>query len=201
MSGISGTRALFRHLSLGALAAAFLALPANAQPAGPDAVSFTVLVNGSKVGTQSVSVTKSETGWLLSSIGSLGAPFNIVTRKLEIAYGADWQAERLVLQGSVGGQAVSLTTTFGATTATSELVRNGQKAVNTQVISPRAVVLPDNFFGTYEALAARLANAAPGTTLPALPRARERGGGDGRSRDAPGGWSHRRDPSRFANFP
>ena len=163
---MSGTRGLFRHLSLGALAALLFALPAYAQPAGPGAVSFTVLVNGSKVGTQSVSVTKSETGWLLSSIGSLGPPFNIVTRKLEIAYGADWQAERLVLQGSVGGQAVSLTTTFGATTATSELVRNGQKAVNTQVISPRAVVLPDNFFGTYEALAARLATAAPGTTLP-----------------------------------
>ena len=71
-----------------------------------------------------------------------------------------------MLQGSVGGQAVSLTTTFGASTATSELVQNGQKAVNTQVISPRAVVLPDNFFGTYEALAARLANAEPGTTLP-----------------------------------
>src|SRR6187401_1839605 len=109
---MSGTRGLFRHLSLGALAALLFALPAHAQPAGPGAVNFTVLVNGHRVGVQTVSVTKSDSGWLLSSIGSLGPPFNIVTRKLEIAYGADWQAERLVLQGSVGGQAVSLTTTF-----------------------------------------------------------------------------------------
>jgi pimeloyl-ACP methyl ester carboxylesterase len=166
MSGTSGTRGLFRHLSLGALVAALVAFQASAQTPGGNAVSFTVLINGNRVGVHTVSLTKSATGWLLSSFGSLGPPFNIVTKKLEIAYGADWQAERLILQGSVGGRPVSLTTTFGATTATSELVQNGQKAVNTQVISPRAVVLPDNFFGTYEALAARLANAVPGTTLP-----------------------------------
>jgi pimeloyl-ACP methyl ester carboxylesterase len=163
---MSGTRGLFRHLSLGALAALLFALPVHAQPAGPGAVSFTVLINGNRVGAQTVSITKSSTGWLLSTFGNLGAPFNIVTRKLEIAYGTEWQPERLVLQGSIAGRAVSLTTTFGATTATSELVQNGQKVVNTQVISPGAVVLPDNFFGTYEALAARLANASPGTTLP-----------------------------------
>jgi pimeloyl-ACP methyl ester carboxylesterase len=163
---MSGTRALFRHLSLGALAAFLFALPARAQTADSDVVSYTVLISGNPVGRESVSLTRSATGWLLSSFGNLGAPFNIVTRKLEIAYDPDWQAERLVLQASVAGQAVSLTTTFGRTTATSELVRNGQKAVNTQVISPRAVVLPDNFFGTYQALAARLANAVPGTTLP-----------------------------------
>jgi pimeloyl-ACP methyl ester carboxylesterase len=38
--------------------------------------------------------------------------------------------------------------------------------VNTQVVSPRAIVLPDNFFGTYEALAARLAGVTAGATLP-----------------------------------
>ena len=106
-----------------------------------------------------------------------------------------------MLQGSVGGQAVSLTTTFGATTATSELVQNGQKAVNTQVISPRAVVLPDNFFGTYEALAARLANAEPGTTLPLYRVPEGEVACDGRSGDARGVWSRRKGPSRSGSSP
>jgi pimeloyl-ACP methyl ester carboxylesterase len=163
---MSGTRGLFSHLSLGAGAAAFLSLPAAAQTAGGETASFTVLIGGNPIGKQTVSLTKNPTGWLLSSFGNLGAPFNIVTRKLEIAYSADWQAQKLILQGSVGGQAVTLTTTFSAATATSELVQTGQKAVNTQVVSPGAIVLPDNFFGTYEALAARLATAQTGTTLP-----------------------------------
>lgn len=125
-----------------------------------------MLINGNRVGVQTVSVARSGSGWLLSTFGTLGAPFNTITRKLEIEYGPEWQAERLVLQASVDGQPVTLTTTFGATTATSELVQNGQKAVNTQIVSPRAVVIPDNFFGTYEALAARLAGATPGARVP-----------------------------------
>jgi pimeloyl-ACP methyl ester carboxylesterase len=168
MSGISATRALSRHLSLAALAV-FLGgghALAQAPALAANNVSYTVLMGGTRVGSQTVSLTKGENGWLLSSFGSLGAPFNIVTKKLEISYSGTWHPERLVLQGAVGGQAVSLTTTFGASTATNELVQGGQKAVNTQVISPQAVVLPDNFFGTYQALAARLENAQAGTTLP-----------------------------------
>ena len=163
---MSATRALFRHLSLGALAIVLVTLHGRAQSVPPGAVSFTVVVNGTRVGTQTVSLTKTETGWLLSSFGILGPPFNITAKKLEIAYDADWQAQRLVLQGSVGSQSLLLTTTFGAQTATNELLQGGQKAVNTQVVSPRAIVLPDNFFGAYEVLAARLATATTGTTLP-----------------------------------
>ena len=125
-----------------------------------------MLVNGVRVGSQTVSVTQSATGWLLSSFGSLGPPFNVAAKKLEIAYDAEWQAQRLVLQGSVGGRALLLTTTFSGQTATNELVQDGQKAVTTQVVSPRSIVLPDNFFGAYEALAWRLAGATTGTTLP-----------------------------------
>jgi pimeloyl-ACP methyl ester carboxylesterase len=165
---MTGTRALLRHLSVGALAVGILAPPVRAQtaPPPPGAVSFTVLVNGSRIGSHAVSLTQSASGWLLSSFGNLGPPFNITTSKLEIAYDPDWQAQRLVLQGSIGGQQLQLTTTFGAQTATSQLVQNGQKAVNTQVVSPRAIVLPDNCFGAYEALAARLATATAGTVLP-----------------------------------
>jgi uncharacterized protein len=147
------------------MAVVLLTLHGRAQTVPPDAVSFIVLVNGTRVGSQIVSLTKSEAGWLLSAFGALGPPFNIATKKLEIAYDADWQAQRLTLQGAVGGQAVLLTTKFGAQTATNELFQNGQKSVNTQVVSPRAIVLPDNFFGAYEVLAVRLATATPGTTL------------------------------------
>ena len=67
---MSGTRGLFRHLSLVVLAAILVALPVAAQTPSGGTASFTVLIGGNKIGTQTVSLTKSATGWLLSSFGT-----------------------------------------------------------------------------------------------------------------------------------
>jgi pimeloyl-ACP methyl ester carboxylesterase len=156
---------LFRHLSLGALFALALTRPVIAQATG-DTASFAVLIDGARVGSQTVSLTKTADGWLIASFGRLDAPFNIVTNKLEVTYDAAWQARQLVFDGTVDGAPVTLTTKVSPSTATNELVRGGEKASNVQPVSPASIVMPDNFFGAYEALAARLASAAPGTKLP-----------------------------------
>jgi pimeloyl-ACP methyl ester carboxylesterase len=62
--------------------------------------------------------------------------------------------------GSLG-----LLTSFGLTTAVNEITQNGVTSSKTDQISARTVVMPNNFFAAYEALAARLVGLKPGAEL------------------------------------
>ena len=145
-------------------------VPVGAQTA-PTAQStglatFLVLVRGVRVGSETVDVARTETGWLISATGALRAPFDLITTKFEMSYGNDWQPRQLSIEGLLGGQLLLLNTTFGVTTATSEMMQGGQRGTVSKQVSPRAVVLPTSFFSAYEALAARLGPATVGTRLP-----------------------------------
>jgi pimeloyl-ACP methyl ester carboxylesterase len=158
------------HLSVTIVAglAALAPLSARQQAAddrsGP--ATFVVLVRGARIGSETVSLSRSANGWLISSSGRLEAPFDLVVNRFEVRYGADWQPQSLTIDGSRRGQGFALNTMFGLTTATSELTQGGQRASNAQTVSPRTIVLPSNFYAAYEALAARLEGAAPGARLP-----------------------------------
>lgn len=128
--------------------------------------TFLVLVRGVRIGTETVDVAKTDTGWLISATGSLRAPFDLITTKFEMSYGNDWQPRQLSIEGQLAGQLLMLNTTFGVTTATSELMQGGQRGTISKQVSARSVVLPTSFFSAYEALAARLGPAPVGTRLP-----------------------------------
>ena len=125
-----------------------------------------MLVRGVRVGSETVDVARTESGWLISATGSLRAPFDLITTKFEMSYGNDWQPRQLSIEGLLGGQLLLLNTTFGVTTATSEMLQGGQRGTVAKQVSPRAVVLPTSFFSAYEALAARLGPAVVGTRFP-----------------------------------
>lgn len=136
-------------------------------PSDPSgSATFVILLAGSRIGTESVSITRTPTGWLVSGAGRLQPPYDLTTNKFETTYGADWQPQQFSLEASMRGQPITIATTFGLTTATSELRQGVQRAAATQQVSPRSVVLPNNFFGAYELLAVRLATAPVGTRLP-----------------------------------
>jgi pimeloyl-ACP methyl ester carboxylesterase len=59
-----------------------------------------------------------------------------------------------------------LTTSFGVTTATNEITQNGVTNSKTDQVSARTVVLPNNFYASYEVLAARLATVTVPADLP-----------------------------------
>jgi hypothetical protein len=61
---------------------------------------------------------------------------------------------------------LGLATSFATTTAINEITQNGVTNSKTDQISARAVVLPNNFFAAYEALAFRLSTMTPGGELP-----------------------------------
>jgi len=155
------------HLSVTFLCLTGIVAPALAQQADNSGqATFVVLVRGARVGSENVTVSRQSNGWLISSSGRLDAPFDLVTSKFELNYALDWQPVQLAVQGVRRGQPFTLTTTFGLTTATSEVTQGTQRGATAQQVSPRTIVLPSNFFGAYEALAARLDGATPGTRLP-----------------------------------
>src|SRR5262245_51009337 len=152
------TKRLACHLSVALVA--LLATTGHARSQDADtagSASFAVFFRGSQVGIERVSVSRPPNGWQISATGNLGPPFDLVTTRFEMSYGADWQPQQLLIEGRLRGQGMKLTTSFGVTTATNDAVTNTERASNSQQITPRSVVLPNSFFAAYEALAMRLA--------------------------------------------
>lgn len=122
-------------------------------------------MQGARVGSETVTTTRSPAGWQIRGGGELAPPIDLVTTRFELDYGPDWQPLRLAVDGSVRGQSMSLATTFGLTSATTDLMQGGRRGSITHQITPRTVVLPNNVIGAYEGLAARLATTIPGARL------------------------------------
>jgi len=123
-------------------------------------------VRGARIGSETVTVAKRGANWQISAVGRLLAPIDMVTTKFELSYGADWQPQQLAIEGQLRGQLITLGTSFGLTTATSDMLQAGKRGSVTHTVTPRALVLPNNFFAAYEALALRLGAAEVGTRLP-----------------------------------
>lgn len=128
--------------------------------------SFVIVLRGARVGSETVSLTRRSGGWTIASSGHQDSPVPLDTSRFEMSYGADWQPEKLVIEAAIRQQPLTMTTTFGVTTAISDLTQAGKTASTSHEISPRAVILPNSFYGAYEALAARVAAAPIGSRLP-----------------------------------
>jgi pimeloyl-ACP methyl ester carboxylesterase len=151
-----------------------LALGASAQPPPAQAPqvsrtsTFTIFLRGTPIGSEQIALTRSATGWSIVGSGRLGAPLDVVVRRVEVRYTPEWRPLDMSLDATVRGQAQTLHTIVEGTTATTNVVVDGRPATQkTDTIDPAAVlILPTPFFAPYEALAARFRNAAPGTEIP-----------------------------------
>jgi hypothetical protein len=134
----------------------------------PVSSSFSIFVRSVPLGTEQIAVSRSGDGWTISSTGRLGAPLDIVGRRMQIRYTPDWRPIELTFDGLVKGQQEGVHTSVDGSAAKTETIRAGQAQDKTDTIDPASVlVLPNRFFSGYEAVAARLASAPPGTELPA----------------------------------
>jgi len=143
--------------------------PATAPPlqeAG--ATTFTIFLRGAPIGTEQVAVTRTATGWTIVSSGRLGAPIDVVARRVQVRYTPEWKPLEFTLDGTVKGQTTTIRTAVDGTTAKSDINTAGQPTPKTDTIDPNALLLlPNSFFGPYEALAARLKTAGAGSEIPA----------------------------------
>ena len=124
------------------------------------------MLRGTRVGFETVSITTSAGGWEISSSGRQIAPVDLTTSKFDVVYATDWQPQRLTIEGVLRGQLITLSATFNLTTVSVDMMQAGQKGSVLQDVSPRTVVLPNNFYAAYEALAMRLGAATPGSRFP-----------------------------------
>ncbi len=128
--------------------------------------TFNIVLRGVKVGFETVSIVSSAGGWEITSAGRQIAPVDLVTSRFSVVYAPDWQPQRLAIEGILKGQLISLQANFNLTTVSVDVMQAGQKGSALQQVSPRTVVLPNNFYAGYEALAMRLATAPAGTRFP-----------------------------------
>jgi uncharacterized protein len=141
-------------------------IPAPLQEAG--ATNFTIFLRGAPIGTEQVALTRSATGWTIISSGRLGAPVDVVARRVQVRYTPDWKPLEFTFDGTVRGQPQTVRTAVEGTTANNDLSIAGQASQKTDTVDANALLLlPNSFFGPYEALAARLKTTAAGTELPA----------------------------------
>jgi pimeloyl-ACP methyl ester carboxylesterase len=168
----------FRHCIRAALAVLTALAPLSvaaqqtpepaADPAAPTGeAQFVVFLRSRMIGTEEIAVTRDANGWRIISSGRLTAPLNIINRRLDIQYDRDWKPLQMTLDATVRGQSQSIRTTMSGTTAASQIVLDGKPGSSTTT-STAEIFLPSPFFGAFEALAARLSTATPGTTLGAL---------------------------------
>ena len=154
-----------------ALLVALLACPASAQaPATPSPAvgeaTFTVFMRGADVGREQVSVSRSGSEWIISSTGKIG---DQTLNRFELKYTADWHPVQMRLEATQaskeGPKTFRLLTSFAGTSAINEITQDDNSSAKTDQISARTVVLPNNTFAGYEALAGRLAVAAIGSEI------------------------------------
>jgi pimeloyl-ACP methyl ester carboxylesterase len=154
-------------------AAAWLAAAgtASAQPAAPSPApgdaAFGIFVRGTQIGRERVTLARTDAGWIITSSGQIGAPIDFTVTRFEIKYAADWQPLEMKLEARLKSAPVTVATSFAMTTAINEITQNGKTVSKQDQISARTLVLPNNVFGAYEALAARLSTAVPGAEFPA----------------------------------
>jgi pimeloyl-ACP methyl ester carboxylesterase len=139
---------------------------AVAQTATADA-TFTIFVRGVDIGREQVHVSRSGSQWIVTSTGRMGTT---TLNRFEVKYTADWQPVELQMEltqgGKEGEKKLQVATSFAVTTAINEITQNGVTNSKTDQISARTIVLPNNIYAAYEALAARLGTVKPGTELP-----------------------------------
>ena len=135
------------------------------QPATGDA-AFTIFLKGVQIGREQVNVARGPSGWIITSTGRTEAPLDFTIARFEAKYSPDWQPLELTLEARLRNAVATVKTSFALTTAINEVTQNSKTVSKEDQISAKTIVLPNNVFGAYEALAARLATTSPGTVLP-----------------------------------
>jgi uncharacterized protein len=148
-----------------AVGVALAAASAEAQTASTTS-NFLIRVRGVAIGSEQVTIARAADGTIISSTGRFGAPIDIVLRTLQIRYGADGAPLSMSVDASLRDQGTTVTTTISGATATNSLTPpDGQTVTNSQPIDRTAILLPNPFVAPYEAVAMRLRDAAPDSTM------------------------------------
>src|SRR5947209_3834288 len=131
----------------------------------PSAASFTVFVKSVPVGSEQIAVRRGADGWTIVSSGRMGAPIDIVARRVQARYTEQWRPLELTVDATVRGQLLSIQSVVAGASAQTHTVNGALSSDRTDQIPPDALLLPSPFWGPFEALAQRLRGASAGSTI------------------------------------
>lgn len=142
---------------------------ALAQPAivvTPSAATFNVFFRSDPIGFEQIEVARGPQGWVIRSRGDLSQPIDLQNQLFEMHYDEQWHPHSLRIMGYRSNAPFSLITKFEAEGAVNEVEESGETRNHTDALTPGSVVLPNYFFGGFEALSIRLAGASRGDLIP-----------------------------------
>jgi uncharacterized protein len=125
--------------------------------------TFYIFGQGQRIGSLTTTVLVTDDSWKVTSTGTLAAPVKLNTRLAEVTYDKAWHPRTLVVDALVDDKASLVKTTFTGTQAANDIVQEERQFQKTDTVDAQTIVMPNLIFGTYEALAARLSTASPGT--------------------------------------
>jgi pimeloyl-ACP methyl ester carboxylesterase len=135
---------------------------ASAQTAGRREARFRIFVQGFPVGGESIVVETTATEWKMTATGQTTAA---ILNNAQVRYDRQWRPLGFELDGRLKDSPVRITTTIAGGTATSTVIQ-GDKSFNaSHQIADNSILLPNNVYGSYEAVVARLATLQPGATF------------------------------------
>ncbi|MDA1183663.1 MAG: alpha/beta hydrolase [Acidobacteria bacterium] len=140
--------------------------PTSESTSEPTSRGYTIFAGGNVVGREAVTVQQTADGTTISATGRISGSLDIVIDRAEVRYRADWTPEAFEIEATVNGGSTALYTTFDGETAFTKGLDGGERIEQTDDISAGSLVLPNVFFGAYEALARQLAGAADGQEFP-----------------------------------
>ena len=156
---------------LAALLAAAAAAPSAGQQAPvfqPGTTSgFMIFLRGTPIGVEQMAVSRTTEGWTILGTGRLTQPFDIVARKIEVRYNADWKPIAFNIDTTVRGEFQRVITTIDGATANNEITTGTTTTSKADPVDASALLLPNVMYSPYEAVAAALRTAPDGSTLAA----------------------------------
>src|SRR5580765_8890253 len=124
----------WKHCTVAALMLLSAVRVAPAQT--PSAHTFRIFIRGAEAGSEEVTVFDSPDGWALRGSGRLGAPLNLTTEYWEVRYDRTWKPIDLSVNQADKTNRWTVHTTVSGTTASSDVVQNGQNERRNQTSAP-----------------------------------------------------------------
>jgi dienelactone hydrolase len=147
-----------------ALLLALAATPTAQTPAAAiEPIGYTVFLRGTPIGRENVSVRSDAGGLTVVTEGRVSAPADLVIRRAEFSYGPDWIPVSFALEANARGEEILLRTTVKDGIAVTEGSQGGKKISVTHPVGRQTVLHANGIFGSYVALARRLAGTTAGS--------------------------------------
>jgi uncharacterized protein len=152
-------------LAVGSVFAVSSHLAAQQPASAPSSSNFIVFLRAERIGNEEIRLTRTADGWTIGSAGRIGAPVDLEARQVIVRYTPDWKPIELVIDASIRNQVVKMQMTVSGQSANTTMTQAGSTNTRTDPIPEDAILMPNPFFGPYEALAQRLKSAPAGSTL------------------------------------